>query len=96
MSIGNKLKQKRKEKGFTLHKVAEYVGVDSTSISKFENGTRNPQSSHISKMCKLYGIPEDEMQIIQLTNEIIMVYGENKYVLDALKRASSIIKQKKE
>lgn len=98
MSIGNILRQKRKDSGYTLNDIANHLGIDISLVSRYENGTRHPSNKCVSEMCKFYGVSKediDEIQIMHLTDSIITLFGDNKYLLDAMKRAASIIKQKK-
>lgn len=92
MNIGELIKEARLKKGLTQIKVAKYLNVDLSYVSKLEKGTRLPKL-HIKKLSKILDIPESQMQSVYLTDLIVKQYGDNPYILDALKRASTIIKQ---
>ena len=51
-NLGEYIYKARKEKGYSLDKLAELSGLDKSEISKIENGVRNPKLSTIKKICK--------------------------------------------
>jgi len=93
MNIGELIKEARLKKGLKQIKVANYLEVDLSTLSKIERGTRTLQPKYFKKLSKILGIPESQIQSIFLTDSIVKQYGDNPYILNALKRASAIIKQ---
>lgn len=93
MTAGELIKEARLKKRLTLQNVADSLGMDISTISKIEKGTRTLKQEHIKKLSKLLDIPVSQIQSIYLTDSIVKQYGDNPYILDALKRASTIIKQ---
>lgn len=61
MSFGKRLKQARKAKKLTQPDVANLLGVDFTTISKWENGHVEPGREQIIKLAELYGTTTDEL-----------------------------------
>ena len=51
-NLGEYIFKARKEKGYSMDKLAELSGIDKSEISKIESGTRNPKLSTIKKICK--------------------------------------------
>lgn len=50
----NRLKQARKESGFTQKEVSEETGLAQNVISRFENGTREPDLESIGILIDFY------------------------------------------
>ena len=50
MSIGEKIREKRQRMRYTLEKLANEVGVTSSTILKYENGSINIPSDKIEKL----------------------------------------------
>ena len=48
-------------KGRTLDIVAESIGVSRQAVSKWENGTSEPNTSNLMALAKLYGIPAEDL-----------------------------------
>lgn len=53
--IGNKLKQLREQKEYTMREVAERTGIHYTYVGKIEKG-QIPSLDKLNKLCDLYGI----------------------------------------
>lgn len=53
--IGEKLREIREKKGFTMRQVAEIIDIDYSYISKIEKG-KIPSLDKLNKLCDLYGI----------------------------------------
>lgn len=57
MTIGERLKRLRTEKGLTQEEVGNILGITKAAVQKYENGTiTNFKSDTIRKLCQLYGI----------------------------------------
>lgn len=54
-----RLKELRIERGLKLKEVAEQLSVTIRSISRYEDGTREPSVEMIIKFCKLYEVSAD-------------------------------------
>lgn len=50
MSIGEIIKQKRKEKGMTLRELAQVAGVSYSYLSNVENGKNDPTYTFLNKI----------------------------------------------
>ncbi len=53
--IGDKLREFREKKRFTMREVAEMIKIDYSYISKIEKG-KIPSLDKLNKLCDLYGI----------------------------------------
>jgi transcriptional regulator with XRE-family HTH domain len=54
-----RLKQSRIDKGLKLKEVAESVGTTVRSISRYEDGTREPSIALLKQLCDLYDVSAD-------------------------------------
>lgn len=61
MNIGERLKRIRKEKEMTQDSVAERAGVTATSISRWENGERDPTFRDVEKVAAALGVTMEEL-----------------------------------
>ena len=56
-NLGILLKQKRKEKGFTLEQIGDYVGVQKATVSRWERGLiRDMKRNRIDALCNILDI----------------------------------------
>lgn len=54
-----RLKELRIERGLKLKEVAEQLNVTIRSISRYEDGTREPSIEILIKLCDLYDVSAD-------------------------------------
>lgn len=59
--IGTFLKQLRQERQLTQETLAEIMCVTNRSVSRWENGTSDPNTSNLIALAKLYGISAEEL-----------------------------------
>lgn len=55
MSIGNKIKEARKEKKMTQQQLADFIGVSKSTVSKWEKGTHEPDVINAFAMAEALG-----------------------------------------
>lgn len=60
-SLGEALKARRTQRGFTQEYVAEALGVSRQAVSKWENGTAEPSTSNLLALAKLYEVDVSEL-----------------------------------
>lgn len=61
MTLGNRLYEKRKEKGLSQEKAAEVLGVTRQTISKWETDQSTPDFDKILPLCELYEMSTEEL-----------------------------------
>ncbi|QRG65285.1 helix-turn-helix domain-containing protein [Brevibacillus choshinensis] len=59
MSLGSRLKTKRKQLKFTQVDVAKRLGIDNTTVSKWESDTYEPDIDTLKKLADLYQTTTD-------------------------------------
>ena len=55
----NRISELRKEKGLTLQQVADAIGVGNNTISRYENGKREPNSEMWKKLANYFNVSVD-------------------------------------
>ena len=60
-TVGHRIRAKRKRHGWSLRDLAAKSGVDFATISKIENGKRQPLLSHIQTLAKALRVPPREL-----------------------------------
>lgn len=58
--LGEVMRRFRKEHNYTQQKLADYLGVDRTTYSKYETAVRKPELDAIMKLTALYNVSVDE------------------------------------
>ena len=86
VTFGTRLKEARKRSGLTQQDVASKIGIDFTTVSKYENDRSEPDNDTLIKMADLYGVEIDallgrEYQVINLGEDVIR---ESEYELEYL------------
>ena len=69
VSFGQRLRQCRKEKGFSQEEVAERIGVSAQAISKWEKGEGLPDLYHFQILAQFYRVSADSLLEIELDGE---------------------------
>ena len=59
--IGDIIADLRKERNIRQDELAEYVGVTAQAVSKWENGSSDPNTSNLIALSKLYKISPEEL-----------------------------------
>ena len=60
-SLSETLKENRARCKMTQEFVAEQIGVSRQAVSKWENGTAEPNTSNLVAIAKLYGISAEDL-----------------------------------
>ena len=68
--IGQKIKDLRKKADLTQDRLADYLGVSSQAVSKWEVGQASPDLALIAPLCRVLGCSADELLGIRLTAEL--------------------------
>lgn len=59
MTTGERIAQKRHEKGWTQHDLAKKLGLNSKSVKDWESGVSLPSAKTIVKLCHLLNVSSD-------------------------------------
>lgn len=74
MINGDRLKELRKNNGFTQSKLGEVLGVTKASICCYEKGTRTPTIDNLIDLMKFFGVSADYL----IGSDAIVNIKENK------------------
>lgn len=72
MELNEKLKDLRKEKGWTQEQLAERLFVSRTAVSKWESGRGYPNIDSLKRLSQLYSVSIDDL----LSNEELLIVVE--------------------
>ena len=61
MSIGNKIKEYREKNNMTQKEIAEILGVEPGTISKYESGMIEPNIESLKRLADTFNITVDEL-----------------------------------
>ncbi len=80
MTVGERIKQLRKEKGLTQTELGELLGVKKAAVQKYESGqVQNLKQSTITKLCEIFNrhpghfIFDDPELEKQLKDDIVLI-----------------------
>ncbi|HEY1353570.1 MAG TPA: helix-turn-helix transcriptional regulator [Ktedonobacteraceae bacterium] len=65
MAPNRRLKQARELRGWSQAKVAEEIGTDATTVSRWERGLFSPTPYFRERLCKLFGKNADELGLLE-------------------------------
>ena len=60
MQLGPCIKSRRKNLGMTQKQLAKNVGVTDVTISRYENGEREPSFTEFIKLCEVLGMKVED------------------------------------
>lgn len=61
MSVGQRIRNLRKEKGLTMVELGRLIDAPQSAISNWESDVNLPNVSRLSKLAKLFGITVEEL-----------------------------------
>ncbi|MEW2921861.1 helix-turn-helix transcriptional regulator [Muricauda sp. ANG21] len=94
-TFASKLKTLRLKQELLLRQVAAAVDVDTSMVSKFENGERFPTREQIEKLATFFKVPEDDFLIEAYSDKLTYDFNEEPLALEILKQTVKKIEFKK-
>ena len=61
MSLGDKIAELRRQRGWSQENLAERLGVTRQSVSKWESGACDPSTTNLIALANLYGLTAEEL-----------------------------------
>ena len=61
MSIGERIKELRTEKGLSQERLARQIGVSQKAIDYWERGVNEPKASYILALCDFFDVSADDL-----------------------------------
>ena len=86
-TFASKLKTLRLKQELLLRQVAAAVDVDTSMVSKFENGERFPTREQIEKFASFFKVPEDDFLIEAYSDKLTYDFNEEPLAVQILKKA---------
>jgi transcriptional regulator with XRE-family HTH domain len=68
--IGQNIKNYRQKFGYNQDHIANYLGVDRTTLSKYESAEREISLLHLNKLADIFGIEVEDLIEPQAANKI--------------------------
>lgn len=62
--LGNRLREKRNQKGLTIETVAEHADTGTDHLGRIERGVRQPSAYTFAKLCNYLGLDPNVIQEI--------------------------------
>ena len=69
-TIGQILRNKRRELGLLLRQVSAYVAIDQAILSKIERDERKPSKEMLGKLAEILKLDKDELLIQYISDKI--------------------------
>lgn len=92
-SIGQYLKGVREALNLPLQEVCKRTNIDTTLLSRIENGRRLPTKEQVIHLVRLYGCDEHKSLVLLGSEKILFALeGDNEYKLEAIQVAAEKIK----
>ena len=92
MSIGKYLQSLRKERKMSLSKVANYIGIDVSMLSKIEHGERQLQNHMLKGISEIFELDYRKLQIDYLSSRIKNEFGEEPFLKEVVLELSKELK----
>lgn len=84
-TLGQYLRELRKERKETLHQVSKGTDIDSPLLSKIERGERLPTLEQLKRLSEFFKVSEPSLKIKHTAEKILKEYGVNEITYDAIK-----------
>jgi transcriptional regulator with XRE-family HTH domain len=91
-TIGKQIRTLRKYSGLPLRKVAAFLDIDQSILSKIERGERNATKEQIIQIAQIFNIDKNELLINYFSDKVIYELINEKIAIDVLKVAEKKIK----
>ena len=86
-TIGQILRNKRKELGLLLRQVSAYVDIDQAILSKIERNERKPTKEMLELLAEILKLDKDELMIQFISDKIAYEIANEDFANKALKVA---------
>ena len=95
-TFANKIKELRVQKELLLRQVAAAIEVDTSMVSKFENGERFPTREQIEKLATFFNGSEEDFLVDALSDKLVYDFIEEPLSIRILSKTIKKLKTKKE
>jgi transcriptional regulator with XRE-family HTH domain len=95
VTFGDYIRKRREEKELPLRKVAAYLDIDTSTLSKVERGERPASPDYLKPLSEILELDLKEVQTTYIADKISKDFGGLEYLSEGLKEAEKQIKSKK-
>jgi len=90
--IGELLRELREQRGETLRKAAEDLGVDAAHLSRLERGLKSPSTDLRRRAASYYAVSADELSVAsgELPEDIVKILLANESLIAELRERYAI------
>jgi len=94
-SFGDYIRKAREAKDLPLRKVAAYLDIDTSTLSKVERGERPASTDYLKALADILQIDLKEIQTRFIADKIEKDFGNMEHLADGLKEVEKHLKRKK-
>ena len=94
-SFGAYIRRIREEKNLPLRKVAAFLDIDTSTLSKVERSERPASPDYLQPLAEILSVDLKEIQTIYIADRINKDFGNLEHLSDGLKAAEKQIKKEK-
>ena len=91
MTFGKKIRQARESKGLLLRQIAALLEVDTATVSKIENGSRNATKKQVIDLSSILEIPYSSLEASWMGSKIYQLLQQINDPVEALHAAEEQI-----
>lgn len=94
-AFGDYIRKRREEIELPLRKVAAYLDIDTSTLSKVERGERPASPGYLKPLSEILELDLKEVQTTYIADKITKDFGGLEHLSEGLKEAGKQIKSKK-
>jgi transcriptional regulator with XRE-family HTH domain len=94
-TFGKYIRKAREEKNLPLRKVAAFLDIDTSTLSKVERGDRPASPYYLKPLAHILKLDLKEVQSRFIADKINKDFGDMEHLTDGLKAAEQQIKKRK-
>lgn len=83
------IKTNRLKKGISTKEFSKYLGISESMLSRIEGGNRKISSNKLNKVAKFLELPEREIKVHYLIDDIKNKFSKDSNFKEAIKRLSN-------
>ena len=95
ITFGDYIRKRREEIELPLRKVAAYLDIDTSTLSKVERGERPASPDYLKPLSEILELKLKEVQTTYIADKITKDFGALEHLSEGLKEAEKQIKSKK-
>lgn len=95
VTFGDYIRKRREEIELPLRKVAAFLDIDTSTLSKVERGERPASPDYLKPLSEILELDLKEVQTTYIADKISKDFGRLEHLREGLKKAEKQIKSKK-